>query len=536
MIAVSKGWQEAQKQTLLPEMFIELSYMVTDPGIQSRASISVSDPESFSDPEQVLSLDDKNPERYAVLDYGCWGLDGSLMYFDGSPVDPGYVYKNYSSADGSMGTVPVLSIMFAEAQDVLIPGITIKWSDAFYGWATDFRVRAYNGLSIVAETTVTGNTATTSVVWMDMIHYTRIEIEILKWSHPYQRVRCSEIIIGIEQIYDKDDLLEYEHHQSVDLLSAALPESKITFHLRNDDGRWNPDNPANMEKYLMEQQEVRVRYGMDIDGSTEWIKGGTYWLSERSTPANGLEAVFTARDAVEFMNIRYTGPYVGTLYDIATSALEEADIPKKDDGSVRYIISEKLRDFTVNIPSGGFGYTVAEVLQMVANAADCVFYQDREGMIRIEPWNKGYSNYMIEPHVSYAHPEYTVSKPLKAVSVGYGEELRAEIHVANKGEIQTIDNPFVTTEEDAIRVGETAKSVLENRKVISGEFRADLRMDVLDNVVVASKYASNVIGITDVTYSTTGGAFKGRYTGRVVSVALESAKLFSNEYYVGELW
>lgn len=535
MIAVSKEWQEAQNQTLLPEMFVELSYMVTDPGVQHRANVSGSNPELFCDTGLLMSLDDKTQEKYASLDYGSWGLNGTFSYFNESVIDPGYVDKEYSDADGFFQQKPRIILMFPQTQDVLIPGITIDWGNTFGGWATDFRIRAYYGNAIVGEKIISGNTSTTSTVLFDLINYTRIEIEVERWSHPYQRLRCLGILIGLRNIYNKDDLLQLEQHQSVDLLSASLPENKLTFHLRNDDGRWNPDNPANIEKYLMEQQEVRVRYGMDINGSVEWIKGGTFWLSERSTPSNGMEAVFTARGATEFMNVTYTGSYVGTLYEIAVAAFEEADIPKNDDGSVRYYVSEELKNYSANIPANDSEYTVAEVLQMVANAGDCVFYQDRDGMSRIEPRNKSHSDYMIEPRISYSHPEYTVSKPLKAVSVGYGGEQRAVIDVANRGEVQTVDNPFICTEEDAIRVGETAKSVLENRKVISGEFRADLRMDALDNVVVVSKYAANVIGITDITYSTTGGAFKGKYTGRVVSVSLEPDKVYSNEFYVGEI-
>ena len=536
MIEVSNAWKEARNQTLLPEIFVELSYMVSDLGIQNQATVSGSDAEIFSNMGQLLDLTEKHSEKYATLDYGCWGLDGTFGYSDGTPSDPGYVNKNYSSDDGTLEKYPTVTLYFEERQDVLIPGLSITWDTVFGAWATHFRVRAYNVDSIVADVEIKNNTSLTSTVWVDLVHYNRITIEVLKWSHPYRRVRCSEIVIGIRQIYTKNDLLKYEHSQSVDLLSGALPENKIIFYLRNDDGRWNPDNPSGFEKYLMEQQEVRVRYGMELNGTTEWIKGGTFWLSERTTPANGLEAVFVARDAILFMNIPYSGSLKGTLYDVAVAALTEADLPKFDDGSVRYYVSEHLKSYPVEIEYEKVEFTVAEVLQIVANASNCVFYQDRDGVIRIEPWDRTYSDYMIDSNISYSHPEYTVSKPLKSVSVGYGEENRVVVRVASKGEIQTVDNPFISTKENATEVAENTKEILGNRKVISGDFRADLRMDVLDNVIVASKYASNVIGITDITYSTTGGAFHGTYTGRVVSINLEPVKVYSNEFNSGEIW
>lgn len=538
MISVSNTWKAVQKQTLLPEMFVEITYSVTEPDLQERAAVSANHPEEFSDVGQLLDLTDKNSEAYAVLDYGCWGLDGNFNYFDGSPVDPGYVNVNYSSDDGSMNdaSYPTITISFAERQKVAIPGLTITWNETFGGWATDFRVTVSNGGGVLARTTVRGNTDIKSAVVLDMVDYSQITIEVLKWSHPHQRVRCMEIQLGIEKVYTKSDLLGYEHSQSVDLLSATLPQSSIKFELRNDDARWNPDNPTGFEKYLMEQQEVRVRYGMDINGTTEWIDGGTFWLSEWSTPANGLEAVFTARDAFDLMYGNYTGPLTGSLYDIAVAAFEEAELPVLSNGSVRYFVDESLKDIAVDLAVEDNEYLISEVLQMVAHAGCCVLYQDRKGVVRIEPWNRRYTDYRIEPNMSYSHPEYSINKPLKAVSVGYGTEKdRVVIDVGGKGEVQTIDNPFIITEADAMRVGETAKNLLENRKVISGDFRADLRMDALDVVLVASKYAANGVGITDVTYSTTGGCFKANYTGRVISIDLEPVRYFVGELILGEV-
>ena len=172
---------------------------------------------------------------------------------------------------------------------------------------------------------------------------------------------------------------------------------------------------------------------------------------------------------------------------------------------------------------------------MVANAGNCVFWQDRDGIVRIEPWNTSYSGYTIDQHMSYAHPEYEFIKPLKAVSVGYGDDQRVSIQIADKGEVQTIDNELLVTQADALRVGEKAAEILQNRKTISGEFRADVRLDALDPIFVTSKYASNIIAITDITYSTTGGAWKGSYSGRVVSLALQTETIYSGEIQAGEI-
>jgi len=50
---------------------------------------------------------------------------------------------------------------------------------------------------------------------------------------------------------------------------------------------------------------------------------------------------------------------------------------------------------------------------------------------------------------------------------------------------------------------------------LSGEFRADPRLDVLDRITVVSKYSSSPLYITDIKY-TYNGAFRGSFSGRVI--------------------
>lgn len=536
MIAVSNGWVNAHKETLLPEMFLEITCEATDPSLQRDANVSSNNEAYFSETDAVIYDIDKKQETIASLELGLWGLDGTFSYLDDDIGDAGYVSASVSLANNNtFSTTPTIEITFPTLRQVLIPGLTITWSEAYGEWATRFRVTVYNGDIQLNQRTVVDNQSITSTIWMDMVDYTRITIEILEWSHPNHRARCTDVFLGIKSVYYKEDLMGFDHTQSADLLSASLPKNEITFRLRNEDNRWNPDNPTGVEQYLLEQQEVRLRYGMTVDGQTEWIKGGTFWLSEWSTPHNGLEATFVARDAIEFMQETYTGPMTGTLYDIAVAAFEQADLPSLATGEQRwYVTGGMLEAYSVDLSEDPPEMTIAEALQMVAHAGNCVFYQDRDGVVRIEPWNTNYSGFMIDQHVSYSHPEYEFTKPVKSVSVAYGED-RAVVPVADRGEVQTVDNEFITTRPHALAVGERAREILESRKVISGDFRADVRLDALDPIIVTSKYATNIVAITDVSYSTTGGAFRGSYTGRVVSLALQTEDRYSDEFYVGEI-
>lgn len=513
----SAKWKRKYKEKLLPETYIELTYAVTEPGLQFDATATATVEEEFSEAEKLVSLLSRSPEKYNTLEWNSWGLDGSFEYFDETPVDPGYVTSTFSETDSDFEAHPTITLTFSKVHTEIIPGVTIAWSEVYNEWASRFRVTAYNGNTVVAEKTVEDNTDTVSVVWFDIQNYNRITIEILAWSHPEHRSRVLSVYMGIKNIFTKDDFLKYSHSQSVDLLSAALPKNEISFSLRNDDDRWNPHNPTGVERYLLERQEITVRYGLNVDGVKEWIDGGRFFLSSWSTPANGMEASFSARDSIEFMSEVYTGTTAGTLYDIAQAVFTQADLPILENGNVRYYIDEDLKNYSTNFSSENKEYTLAEVLQLVAHMGGCVLYQQRDGVMYLGPRVGITSDYVIDESISYAHPEFEVSKPLKAVSCDYGEDGNVVVTVGVSGEVQTISNEFVLTEKDARRIANFTANMLKGRKTVSGEYRADPRLDVLDHVMVHSKYSQNNVVITDITYSTSGGAMRGAYVARLVS-------------------
>jgi hypothetical protein len=452
--------------------------------------------------------------KYATLEHNQWLLDGTFEVLPVDvPVANGFISSNLSGADGVFSEIPTITITFSEVHTGTVPGLTMTWSKTYDEWAESFRMTAYNGATKVAEGLVTDNRSVTSLLVVPIQGYNKIVIEILKWCLPYRRARLMECLIGIKQIYTKNDLMGYEHEQSVDLLSAELPKSAIMFKLDNSTNKWNPDNPSGAEKYLIEKQLLRVKYGFRIGSSVEWIKAGTFYMSEWNTPSNGMEASFTARDILEFCGEVYTGTRSGSVLSIAKAALEQSGIAEN-----AYVLDEAvLSAVNTNFSEDGGEYTCAEVLQMCANAACCCLWQCRDGILHMEPVGVELTDYVIGQlsggvNNSYQHPEFTLTKELKAVNVNQG--LGAAVNSAT-GNVQTVDNPLIVSSSVANAVAEWCRDCLKNRKIISGEFRADPRLDALDTITVVSKYGSNAVQVTNIKY-TYGGAFRGTFTGRVI--------------------
>lgn len=509
MIEVSEAWKDIQQRFLLPETFVEIDCTISEVGAEAGASAVGENETVFSD---VGSTIDDTPKsaKYATNELNLWALDGTRTIL---PSSAPYGTSGYVSNIAATGSV---TMTFPAVHSVASSGLTITWSNLYGEYPTVFTVTAKNGSTVVAETTVTDNRDRVSAVFVSIKDYDSITITVHDWCLPNRRARIEKIVIGHVLTLTKKDIISFKHEQHGDLLSGELPKCSIEFTLDNTDGRWNPTNPTGMEQYLSERQKLVVRYGMDMNGTVEWIKGGVFYLSEWDAPANGLEARFVARDVFEYLigtNTNKLPNMSSTQYGPLSSIITWATTASLPDGA-SVVVDESLGK-TAGRQFGADG-TYAEMIQKCANAACCVIRYDRNGTLWIEPLNKTQVDYTITQALSYSHPEVKLLKPLGQVIVDYGGEEPFLLEVATGGEKQTLTNDYILKSDAAESVAAWVRDTLTSRKTVSGEFRADPRLDLFDVVKVESKYGPlEPVVITNITY-TYNGSFRGSYTGRVL--------------------
>ena len=513
MFPVSNAWKAAQLETLVPVSDIRIEYNVTDPGVQDEAVSAATTPEeSYSSVADVVNEEALNEPLYATFEHNSWILNKSRSALPEFPAPTdGFISRNLSDGNGVFAEIPTIIISFGQVHTNNVPGLSVTWSKAYEEYATRFRITVYNGTTVVKTILVEDNRSVSLNVWEPISGYDKITLEILEWCKPYRRARLLEVLIGIKQVYTKADLMGFSHEQTADLLSGSLPKNSIVFQLDNSDSRWNPDNPVGTEQYLIQRQTLVVRYGLLINGEMGWIRAGTFYMSEWDTPSNGITASFTARDLLEFCTEVYEGPNSGTLLEVAQAALEQSGIAADS-----VALSPSLANIQTSFAEDEAENTCAEMLQMVANAGCCCIWQDRNGILHIEPLNTTLTDYVIGTmgnglSNAYEHPEFTLSKELKSVRVNSGQ---GEAIHSNTGMVQEVSNPLIVDEETANAVAEWCKDCLKARKTLSGAFRADPRLDALDKVTVVSKYSSSPVYITSIKYDYN-GAFRGTYEGRV---------------------
>ena len=432
----------------------------------------------------------------------------------------GYVGSWLCDENGVFDPVPTVSFDFPVLLEGTIPGLTLTWSTIYGEWASEFRLTAYHGDRSVFTKTLTNDNIST-LIEADIRGYTKLTIEILRWSKPYRRARMEGVVFGIQKVYRKSDIMSYNATMYVNPLSAELPKSEITFEIKNLNGAFNPDNPQGVEKYIMERQRVTVSYGYKLGDMVEWIDGGIFYLSEWETPQNGITATLKARDTFELMTDTYNGPTRGTLYQIAKAALVQANLPSLPNGYSCWFLHPYLERVVVPEDAELRDCSIAEVLQYVANAGCCVLYQNRKGQVRIEPLLRSITDYSIDRFNSYADSELVLTKPLKTVAVNRDRYI---LPVARNGTTQPIENPLIS-DKQAPAVAEWAAEFLANRRTLSGAFRADPRLDPLDIVTNVNQFSTSRVVVSEVKFSYK-GAFRGSYRGR----------LFGKYFHVGELY
>ena len=423
MYEVSDAWKEIQTRQLVNEGFIEISFSVSDPDATGDGTVSDSGHVYYSDTSELLISESQAVKKHATLETDAWRADGSFIYAGSTKSACGYeafVGSALSGSDGAFSTYPTITLSFSKVYTALIPGITIVWSKARDEYATDYTITVYNDSTVVATKDVTGNESVTNAIWVDIQNYNKIVVTVKKWSAAGHHARVEFLLAGILMEYSKKDILSFSQESTCDPISSTLPTGNIMFSLDNVDQSYDPNNPTGMTKYLIERQRISAKYGLKMDGgSVEWIPAGVYYLSEWDAPQNGIDASFTARDMSELLQDTYTkGVYSAsgaTLYSLAESVLNAANLPKMDNGDNRWVIDNSLKSITTTAPLPMS--SCAECLQLIAHAAGCAMWFDRVGKLHIGALSTTASDYMIDDVVQYQRPEISLQKPLKSVSV-----------------------------------------------------------------------------------------------------------------------
>jgi hypothetical protein len=526
---------------MLPKSRVEVTFSLTDSAAPGNAALTIvsGGVAPYSTPNDILNPYEKQYQPIFTLEPGLWLLDGSMLPPDGEPglampMYRGYVSNVLSRNDSgfTFDTDPDLRILLSAPVTVPIAGITVVWGKTYGEWPLSFRITTYlSNLTVVDE--LQGVATSPETIMPTTGPFDRVDIQIYSWCLPYRRARIEQILFGSRLQFADNDIVTTEHTEFVDYLASSLPENTFTFTIDNTDGRWNPLNPSGLYRFLIDRQIIQVRYGLDLNGGTEWINGGVFFLTDWDTPQNGISATFTAKNVFALMTETYTGPLTGSIGSVITSAYAQAGVPALPGQVNPLIVDDDL--FALDMPAGYSGeHTVGEIIQLLAGAARRVVWCDRDGALRIlqrdEIGDAAFTGYRIDQFNSFEQSSVRLSSQLRKITVTSdgGTVTRSFSAV---GDVLEIKNPFITAQAGltADELIDYAAAYVGRREMYSGNYRPDTRLEPLDVVLVENRYGWRGVRISRVRYSYN-GAFRGFYEGRESDIIVYNRHMDLKDY------
>lgn len=391
MQQVSSQYKKDIKKSLRNYSYVKVGFRISDPVASANASISWSGRASWSGvPDLVGAASVKN--RYGVLEPGMWLLDGSTLTYQAKSEYQGFVS---SAITDSLSLLPYssaikltltfsdyysfkgLEISFDRVRETYPKSITVK------GYKDSAEVFTYN-----SEVTTVTHSIEQPVPATDYLN--KLEFIFTNDRLPYHRLCVEEIILGVSKTFDADTITSVTWSRSNDLLSTVLPSNSLSFSFYDVDREYDPDNPQSVWDYLEKGQQLTFSYGYQLDdGSIEWIQGGKNFTDGQPMIQSSSvlsEVTFRAVSRIDqLVDEYYEGVYSSSgvnLYDLARAVLRWAGCVSSN-GDDDFVLHSSLKNYTCFVPLPVL--EVRQLLQLIANAALCMLYVNREGVITIAP-------------------------------------------------------------------------------------------------------------------------------------------------------
>lgn len=367
MYNVSQQYKEQMKQPIRNQSYMRIMLGLINQ--EAQMSAEVENQSQYTAYSEFPTLFTKNDigNMYATYEQDFFKADGSMYFLPRSPAN---YRQNGLITEDLFSVTPLIQFSFGYgASD--IRGLTIQFG---HNYPTQFSVITDDGTEVEFEnssdyfetTTVFENTST-------------ITLKIKAMSVPNNRIRLYYIKFGLGVEYDNEWIIETESTSTLSQINEDLPEVNFSVTLKNEDQRFNVDNPSSEINFLESGQNMSVMYGYELnDGSIERMQLHKLFVNEWS--ADDSQATIRAVDRFKYMSDDYyKGQYYEngiSLYDLAELVFEDAGVESSD-----YYLDSYLKTITVHNPLPNVMHK--EALQIIANAGRCIMDYDRYGRIRI---------------------------------------------------------------------------------------------------------------------------------------------------------
>ena len=504
-------YKEAISDTIR-ETKTEIQFDFVDTTAREDATTTFPAQAVFSKGNQILNSNTSKSIKIATLEKGFWKLDGTYMnlgYKDISNEEIGFVSNVISNDVGVLETPPVIVFDFSTTHSSI--GLTLFFDDLTNNYAKKMRIKYYNNTTLLNDKIIQ-NDKVRCIYANKVENYNKIEIEFLETSLPHRRIRFLDIVFGIIQIYDDEQVVNCNLTREFNPFNENIPSHELAFEIDNVGKNFNLINPSGVYTYLQKRQLVSVRMGVVLKNkSIEFKDMGKYYLNEWET--KNLTATLKAKDILSFLEeVTYSNSTTQskTLREFAIEILNNA-------GITEYVLDASMNNITAStsIPET----STKELLKQLAIAANCVLYVDKANRINITKLNATVSNSITLDNM-YETPNILLDEIVNRVKVTYYVNgTSADFVISSEetdGKEKTINSIFINTAEHAQSVGTYLLNLYQNRKKYKIDWRQDLEIDINEKANIEDDFDEN----SDVTITKQefkyAGYLSGSTEGRVV--------------------
>lgn len=439
-----------------------------------RALVDISDPDRVwlpvtSSPEAPWSrgaeLHDRDfsaAPRQATLGHGRWLLGGGFGIFsDGYRVlgdlPQGWASDAVSGSDGVFASPQWAALNFSGMS--ILQAFSVFFStDPLDGVPADFSVDVTFNDQIYFHREVIGNTAAElQFDGFTVYDPTSIRVTVSRWSLPGRRMRMVEIVPGIYEEWDADNLSHFHVTQQGQFSCLSLPYGRAEISMDNHTRRFDPRRKDGIFQSIEARQGVELYIGVLLPaGGVEYKGVGVYYQAGDGwkTSGNAMDMNWALVDIIGLLTDR-TFLVPDTLPTTLEGWLQALVGQLGDAFRRRYRVDPDYAEKPVSANSvdAVAGKKCGDILRWVCQASGTWPRADQStGALAAEPlWNQG-AKLDLDNLVEY--PVIKSNKRLAALIFQLADEEGTELVVSGNStsseDTVTIINPFIHTADQAL--------------------------------------------------------------------------------------
>lgn len=312
MLSTTTSFDNAAVENIRkPKALVRITW--SDPIIDSGLSFSTNGENNVSDKPHTANVETNVIHNWFLLN-GNSLLDGTYELFPTAPqtiYEVGWYGNELSDGSGEFVTDPTLQVNFtAKAiETVLLVGNT-----ATFEYPVDFKIQVRTGTTDeITPIEVFGNNQMWYSATANVASANNLLLTIYKWSATGTVVKIAEFYSSIVRTYYGDVVKSVNILEEREIRDSTNPigniscnECQVELQNVNVDGIIDPFFPGNTDStlytLLKPGRKIQIEFGFELaNGSTEYVKMGTYWSGDFTIKDTATTISFSGRDRMELL-------------------------------------------------------------------------------------------------------------------------------------------------------------------------------------------------------------------------------------------